>query len=131
MPNRFGGPPIIMSILNQLRAGLDQAWEALGDALVPVTYRSVSRGAYNPATGSVSQTETSTPITAALIDYKAEQRGGGSDIRTGDRRAIVRAKDLAKRAQSGDQILEADGTRWTVVSVEGDPRVYFDLQIRQ
>src|SRR4051794_10718639 len=119
-----------MSILSQLKSGLDQAWIALDDVLMPVSYVSIARGQYNPSTGAVSQAQTATPITAALVDYKTELRGSGSDIRSGDRRALVRAKDLPSRPQSGDQIVESDGTRWTVVSVAGDPRIYFDLQIR-
>lgn len=118
-----------MSILAQLRSGLDAAWAALGDAKTTVTYGAVARGNYNPATGAVSQSQTSTVIEAGLVDYKAEQRSG-TDIRSGDRRALIRAKDLTTRPQTGDYLTEADGTKWTVVSVQGDPRVYFDLQIR-
>jgi hypothetical protein len=109
------------NILAKLRAGLNQAWVALGDAKTAIAYVSITQGSLTPT--------TITLINAGLVDYKAGTRPG-SDIRAGDRRAIIRASDLPARPKSGD-LIQADGTTWTVVAVQGDPRVFYDLQLRQ
>jgi hypothetical protein len=119
-----------MSLLGQLRSGIDQAWEALGDLLVEIDYQRVSRGQYNPATGLVAQTTTKVRLKAALVDYTAQERSG-SDMESRDRRAILRAKDLPFKADSGDLLVELDGTQWAVQQVAGDARVYWDLKIRR
>jgi len=119
-----------MSLLAQVRAGLDQAWEALGDLKSEATYKRIVRGAYNPATGTISQTISNTSVTVGLVDYTDEQRSG-SDMQSGDMRILMRAKDLAFRPEDEDQIIESDGTTWTVKQVMGDKRLYWDLRVRR
>ena len=119
-----------MSVLAQLRSGVDAAWAALGDLLIDAEYRRIVRGAYNPATGTVAETLTKVSLKAALVDFTSEERKG-SDMEAGDRRAILRAKDLPFRADSADLIVDSDGTIWSVVQVQGDSRIYWDLRIRR
>ena len=119
-----------MSVLAQVRAGLDTAWEALGDLKVEVDYTRISRGTYNPATGAVTQTVTKVPLTVGLVEYTDEQRAN-SDMKAGDQRAILRAKDLPFKPQNEDILVEKDGTTWTVQQVGGDKRLYWDLRVRQ
>jgi hypothetical protein len=119
-----------MSLLAQVRAGLDTAWEALGDLKVEVDYTRIVRGAYNPGTGTVTQTVTKIPLTVGLVDYTDEQRAN-SDMQSGDQRVLMRAKDLPFKPQDEDVLTEKDGTIWTVKQVAGDKRLYWDLRVRQ
>lgn len=118
-----------MSVLGQIRSGLDLAWSALGDAKVSVQYVKIARGSYNPATGAVAQTKTVTTLDVGLVDYSDGIRRN-DDVQSGDRRALIRAKDLAGKPGDGDLLVEADGTTWSVVKVSGDSRIYWDLQVR-
>lgn len=118
-----------MSLLDQLNTGIDTAWNAMADLLVPVAYTAIKRGSYSPSTGVVSQTSTITQLKAALVDYSDTTRSG-SDIEAGDRRALIRASDLPGQPQPGDTLAVA-GVVWSVVSVNGDPRVFHDLQVRR
>lgn len=119
-----------MSLLAQVRAGLDSAWEALGDLKVEADYTRIVRGAYNPSTGAVTQSKTTVRVMVGLVDYTDEQRSN-SDMQAGDMRALLRARDLPFEPQDEDVLTELDGRVWTVKKVAGDRRIYWDLRIRR
>jgi len=118
-----------MTLLDQLKTGIDAAWMRIADLLQEAEYIKITRSSFDPISGVVSQTSTITRILVGLVDYTASTRPG-SDIEAGDRRALIRAADLPTTPTPGD-LLAVDDQTWTVIRVSGDPRLFHDLQIRR
>jgi hypothetical protein len=118
-----------MTLMNVLKIQMDKAWLMISDLLVQGEYIAISRSSYDPTTGTVSQTSTITRTMVALVDYERGTRQG-SDVESGDRRALIRASDLPGTPSPGD-LLAVDGVTWTVIQVSGDARLFHDLQVRR
>jgi hypothetical protein len=118
-----------MSLMDLIKTEMDKAWLAASDLLVRGEYIAITGSTYDPATGRVSQSSTITSVMIALVDYELSTRTG-SDIQSGDRRAMIRASDLPSVPTPGDLLAIGDQT-WTVVRTGGDPRLFHDLQIRR
>lgn len=118
-----------MSTVNTIVTALDQAWASLGDVIQPATYRRTAPGAYDPATQGRVTTVTAKTVRAALLPYETGLENN-VDIREGDRRCILRAKDLPFEPVAGDTVVHGADT-WTVVRVGGDPRIFWDIMLRR
>jgi hypothetical protein len=122
-----------MTMLDTVRAALDQGWNALGDLRQQVTVRRVSRGAYNPATGTTSDTVLTATVLGILVNFESELIDG-SDIRVGDLRCVLRGKDISFRPEQGDTVNLPNGQRWSVIRATGDlydPPIYHELTLRR
>lgn len=112
-----------------IRSGLAQAWTLLASRLKQVQFQHITQGVYVPATGTVSQSVTTTTLKCFLLDFELEQIGG-TDILSSDLRAIIRVTDLAA-ADEGDKLTDHRGIVWNVMAVRGDPDFYYDLVLRR
>lgn len=85
-----------------------------------VTYTSMVAGAYNPATGTVTQTETAYPIKALIEDFGFRNAGAGfvlGLIREGDKQITIAALGLAFVPQTGDKVT-SDGVTYTATNIK-------------
>lgn len=96
--------------------------DLLGEQGYSVTFRRVTEGAYDPATGQTgaSSTDDETVI-MAFLDYKIAEIDG-SQIQRGDRKAILSAYDssgglLSKAPRVNDQFV-GEGDKVSVVDVQ-------------
>lgn len=118
-----------VNIDGAIRNGLNQAWTILASRLKQVTFQHITQGTYQPSTGTVSQSVTTTTLKCFLLDFELEQIGG-TDILSSDLRAIIRVTDLSA-AGEGDKLTDHRGIVWNVMSVRGDPDFYYDLVLRR
>lgn len=79
------------------------------------TLRRVTVGAYNPATGSASETVNDTTVTAADFAVKGETTVNGTLITMGDRYALISGVDIATVSISDRLII--DGVTWNIIEV--------------
>ena len=112
-----------------IRSGLDRAWVVLAPRLKTVTYRHVTTGTYQAATGTVPRTVATTTLRCFLLAFEMQQVAG-TDVLASDLRAIIRASDLPA-ADEGDGLTDHRGIDWTVAAVRGDPDFYYDLVLRR
>lgn len=102
----------------------------LGESL---TLISVTTGVYDPATSSVTETTTNHSITAAVVNYNANQIDG-TLIQAGDRKVIVAASGLAVTPKQNDKVTGL-GDTVRVISVrtfrESGSTVAYVLQVRE
>ena len=93
------------------------------------TFTRTTNGAYNPATGQVSQTTETFSKSACVFDYSDRDRAGES-ILVGDRRMLAESGDY----QVGDKV-SIDGEVYQVINVDeiapGGSVVAANLQVRQ
>lgn len=96
--------------------------DLLGEQGYSVTFRRVTEGAYDPATGQTgaSSTDDETVI-MAFLDYKIAEIDG-SQIQRGDRKAILSAYDssgslLSKTPRVNDQFV-GEGDKVSVIDVQ-------------
>ena len=68
---------------------LRQLINDIGKAL---TLRKVSEGAYDPATGAATNTDTDTSVKGMVLNYKDGQFDGDV-VQRGDRKIVLRASD--------------------------------------
>jgi hypothetical protein len=122
-----------MGNLSLVRSSFDQGWEALGDLRQTVTVRRVSRGAYNPTTGTTSDSVLSASALAVLINYGSDLVDG-TDIRVGDLQCIIKGSAISFRPEQGDTVDLPNGQRWSVIRATGDlynPPLYHELTLRR
>lgn len=79
-----------------------------------ITFGSVTTGAYDPTTGTVTNTTTNYTGKGAAFDYEQKDIDG-TNIRQGDRRVYI-APDLGVVPKTGDTVTLADGTVLNVVA---------------
>ena len=104
-----------------------------------VTFRRVTEGSYNPATGTTAASSTSDEtVKVAFLQYRVDLVDG-VNIQRGDRKAVMSAFDtsgaaLSKTPQTGDQLV---GVGQTVQMVDvqriqsGGNDLAFVCQVRQ
>lgn len=105
----------------------------------PVTLTRSVPGAYDTATGTNGASTVTTQACLAVEDaYKAREIDG-TLVRVGDRRLILSPETSSgtavTAAEPGDTITFADGTVWTVKTVEptspGGTALIYTLQLRR
>lgn len=98
---------------------------------VSVTYRTA--GTYSPTSDSITGSSTSTVSTLAVIAGYRQSLIDGTIIKTGDKKALLFAKDLEK-PKIGD-ILTDNGIDYSIIQSDevgpGDIPVFYTLQIRK
>lgn len=76
------------------------------------TIRRVTTGAYNPTTGTVSETTTDTAVRGVLEDVNL--REVNDLIQAGDKRLLIAAADIANPPTTADEVLIGAITHQTV-----------------
>lgn len=103
-----------------------------------VTLRKVTEGAYNPATGTVTQTTADHSTVAALFDFNLIQSGQlfspETMILAGDKQCLMSALVSAVPVPN-DRVIDAAATVWQVAGVKevnpaGTP-VLYELLLRR
>lgn len=69
-----------------------------------LTIRKKTTGAYDPATSSATLSNTDVSAFGCLLNYGDKERDG-SMIQAGDRKAVIKAKDIASAPEINDFIV--------------------------
>ena len=103
-----------MALSDELQQSVADLVDELGKSL---TLRKVAEGTYDPATGEVSGGSTSdTSVVGVLYDYGDEDIDG-TRILMGDRRCLIKTKNLSVVPEQGDRIVDGS-TIYTVVGIK-------------
>lgn len=124
-----------MAVLDKLAGLVGKTIARYGQS---VTYRTVTPGAYSPATGASSDTETDSTVSALVEDYpnllaqSADSDAGG--IRRGDKKLTVAASALATPPTPKDRV-QVGGVWYNVVSIDAQygsaDALYYVIQARR
>jgi|GEM_PF-1549567 len=97
----------------------------------PATLTYVTRGSYDPATGTATKTSSAVEVSALVEHYRTHELGG--TIQAGDLKVIVPAKDLTK-PETDDRFTIGSRT-YQVVNVKpvysGELVAIYQLQVRR
>lgn len=119
-----------MSFGSRLTSASNRLIDKFGDGSTWTIKRRV-QGAYDPATGSPIDTETTGTCQGVLLDYRDRDRDGTMILAT-DRKAFVKG-DASLDLQPSD-IIEAAGIEYTVIAVRdrqlSGNQAGFTLQVR-
>lgn len=100
----------------------------------PVVLRRITPGVYNTATRTVGNAATDSNVTMAIVTYSdRETLAGAGSIQSGDRKALLAARDADFAPLPKDQVL-IDGVVHDVISVgqEGlNAAAMYALQLRR
>jgi hypothetical protein len=100
------------------------------------TYTQTTAGAYNTATGKVTNTPVNTSVKAVLLDYnKSLTNNPGSLIKDGDRKVLIAGTSLASAPGTTDTVTIA-GETFVVVSAPvvlnpGGTVLLYELHVRK
>ena len=97
-----------------------------------ITLTRVTSGSYSPAASSATVTNVEVNVKALLLDYNNRERDG-TQIKAGDRKAVLKALGLTTPPKQ-DDLITVDSKSHKIVNVrtienKGDPVVYV-CQIR-
>lgn len=116
-----------MGLQATIAAAVKSGFTALGDIPRSISFTAVTPGAYDPATGLVSETTATTTCKAVFSDKPATASQGGlldsaqpkSDrmLRT----ALIQQSELATRPKRGDRIVDGTSTYYVSSSAAQDP----------
>jgi len=107
---------------------------------VMVDYVQYTDGAYNPATGSVSHTETITKAESILLDLTLSSNGYstrfGTLVQAGDKQLLVRPPSKFFKVNPATDKVRVSGVEYKVVTFKevnptGASPYLFDLYIRR
>ena len=121
-----------MGLESTITGAVADAFTALGDLVVSMTYLDRGTRTYDTATGAVSRTDTSGTFSGFVGDY--HDREIGELIQAGDRKITVKAAGLGFEPTPNDQIT-FNGETWDIVRVKstyaGDSVVIYQIQVRR
>jgi hypothetical protein len=100
-----------MTLANPLRKVASKLMSKFGGT---ATIRRVVTGAYNPTTGTVSETTTDTTVRGVLEDVNL--REVNDLIQAGDKRLLIAAADISSAPTTADEVL-ISGTTHQVIEV--------------
>lgn len=100
-----------MTLANPLRKVASKLMAKFGGT---ATIRRVVTGAYNPTTGTVSETTTDTVVRGVLEDVNL--REVNDLIQAGDKRLLIAAADISSAPTTADEVL-ISGTTHQVIEV--------------
>ena len=100
-----------MTLANPLRKVASKLMSKFGGT---ATIRRVVTGAYNPTTGTVSETTTDTVVRGVLEDVNL--REVNDLIQAGDKRLLIAAADISSAPTTADEVL-ISGTTHQVIEV--------------
>jgi hypothetical protein len=118
-----------------LKTQVQNVMDILGqqDGLAPEhTYVQVNSSSYDPATGTVMNSETTyTDVPMVLASYTSEEIDDDKIVTT-DQKAIIAANDLPVVPKVQDRIVLSDGTDYMVMDFNGVPgESLWIVQIRE
>jgi hypothetical protein len=84
-----------------------------------VTLSKITPGTYDPVTGGTTGGTTATQTaSAALLDYTLQESGAkfadGSQVRVGDKKALIEAEGLAWAPDESTTLIDAAGVIWQI-----------------
>ena len=119
-----------MGLKATIAGAVAAGFAALGDLREDVTYRSLTAGTYNPTTGAVTRTETSTAISGVFMEY-SKREIDGQQIQPHDRKFICQQAAFAGTPQLTDRLIRSDASNWEIIWVKEDPaHATWELQVR-
>jgi hypothetical protein len=90
----------------------------LGDKGQSCSITTSTPGTYDPTTATSPQTNVTTPVVAAIMDYPRKDVDG-TLIRQGDKRAVVAAYGLSINPLPSDTFTDAAGRDHVIMDVRG------------
>lgn len=86
----------------------------------PVTHKSVSAGVYDPATGTVTSSESAQSVRGVLLEYTIREKGeyerAGTIITATDRKLLLAASGLIEVPKNSD-LIDWRGSQYKVKQV--------------
>jgi len=96
-----------------------------------VTFRLITRGAYNTTTGEIGSTTSTTNIKGVLDAVKAAEVN--ELVKASDKKLTVAALDLSSAPDTKDEV-EISGVRYQIVEIgtieQGNTAIVYDLFLR-
>lgn len=116
-----------MGLVADIQAAVSQAFEALDDVPVAITYLSAATAGdvYDPIAETVTPSDTSISVNAILTNFSKEEIDG-DNIRPFDRRVLIVASDLVDGlgnlvTPKVDDKMTFESKTWQVQNVGTDP----------
>ncbi|RLA56948.1 MAG: hypothetical protein DRR04_13610 [Gammaproteobacteria bacterium] len=111
-----------MSLRTALQKAAVSAFNALSDIPESATYRSISgsQPAYNPATGSVTESYTDYTVSFVFTKVKEREINESSVIKSNDMWALIPTMNLTPTPKIIDSIIR-DGAGWNIIDIRTDP----------
>ncbi len=110
-----------MGLRATIASAVGTAFNAIGDIVETITYRSRTDGIYNAATGVVSHADTDTSIQAVVEAISGEQDANViAGEHSGDLMFTFKQSQLSGDPDTGDEIVRG-GETYTVNKIEFDP----------
>ena len=126
-----------MSMVEIVRAAVEEGWTALGDLIQTVSYEHVQRGEALPD-GTVPETVTVSSVEMAIYDYRLSLPGFllsrvsvGDDLQVGDQQGLTLASKVTIAPKNGDRVTDTKGNVYNVIRVLGDDRFYYQMHLRR
>jgi len=107
-----------MSLKEAFRKAALAAFAAAGDVKRSVSFRSITTGAYNATTGTVTETYTDYAVSMIIVRVQAKEVGQGI-IKTEDRWALIPQYSLTPVPKINDLIIESSN-EWRIVLIKDD-----------
>lgn len=120
-----------MSLTASLRSATKAAISALGDLATTCTYNHRDQsGTYAPATGTVTNTDTTVSnVKVVVTDETRVEPGGQSKMQMSV--AYIHSSELTTDPADGDWFTTADGRRWTVRKILANNEIVWELQVER
>jgi len=117
------------TIRDRLRANINRFFITLDAVGTTVTFTSVSNTTYNPATGAVSSSTSTTDVTAFLMRFK-HQYVDGVTIQREDVRCLFSSSDGF--TPDPDDRVTIDSVDYLILNIRKDiTDAYWDLHLRK
>lgn len=120
-----------MGLSDVVQSASLRAFAAIADILETVTYTSKPNPGYTPATGTVSNTNTTYPADFLITTYSMREIDGRSILAT-DYKAMIPCRNLTPVPSTRDTITRSSGAILKVQRITTDPAgAIWELQLRQ
>lgn len=109
-----------MGLESLIKKQVSNAIKTIGDLAPTITYVVVVPGAYDPITDTQNNTETSYPVNSPLV-APTDKEIAGMPADKVTQKLLIAALDLPGVAPNADHYVIVDGSKWSIVKVEGVP----------
>ena len=121
-----------MSLRTTVQRAVKTGLKAMDDIQETATYSGVTTTAYDPATGTITETSGGGGVVKMVFMSFSFMEIDGVAVLANDRKVIIASLDLDVTPTLNDTITRADGSAWNVIASKTDPAgAAWVLQIRR
>jgi len=121
-----------MSLRTTVQRAVKTGLKAMDDIQETATYGGVTTTAYDPATGTITETSGGGGVVKMVFTSFSFMEIDGVAVLANDRKVIIASLDLDVTPTLNDTITRADGSAWNVIGIKTDPAgAAWVLQIRK